>query len=228
MVKELVSKKDIRFIFIFLIFFTPIFISFYDNIHSQIVYSETGEIDNDLCLDGYNSTYNIDKSLNTANDFHNINFTNPSYLTTYDFSNDRIGSNPNRWYVSESGNTSIQVIPDLDNHSNVVELYDNDDRVNCNMSNSFSESIVSGSISLLFRSTKDNLVDNHFIYIYDGIIENGLKIKHYKNGWYSYEYNIYGKICDFNANQWYYIEISFDCIEGYYDVIIKKDNKTGT
>ena len=227
MVKELVSKKDIRFIFIFLIFFTPIFISFYDNIHSQIVYSETGEIDNDLRLDGYNSTYNIDKSLNTANDFHNINFTNPSYLTTYDFSNDRIGSNPNRWYVSESGNTSIQVIPDLDNHSNVVELYDNDDRINCNISNIFSESVVSGSISLLFRATMNDLTDNHFIYIYNGIIENGLKIKHHINGWYSYEYNIYGKICDFNANQWYYIEISFDCIEGYYDVIIKKDNKTG-
>ena len=226
------QKIITRLIFIGLFLFSSINILLYNTIYFQIFSdSGEGEINYGLYYDRYNSTYDINGSLSmtndTPNDYHNINFTNPSYLTTYDFSNDRIGSNPHRWDVSESGNTSIQVIPDLDNHSNVVELYDNDDGINCNMSNIFSESIVSGSISLLFRSTKDNLADNHFIYIYDGNIENGLKIKHHTHVWYSYEYGTYGTVCNFIANQWYYIEISFDCKEGYYDIIIRKDNKTG-
>jgi len=222
------QKIITRLIFIGLFLFSSINILLYNTIYFQIFSdSGEGEINYDLCLDGYNSTYNIDKSLNTANDLHNINFTNPFPLTTYDFSDDHIGSNPNGWNVSESGDTSIQIISDLDNHSNVVELYDNDDIINCNMFNIFSESIVSGSISFLFKSTKDSLSDNHYIYIYDKNIENGLRIKHHTNIWCSYELKIYGNICNFIANQWYYIEISFDCKEGYYDVIIRKDNKTG-
>ena len=60
-----------------------------------------------------------------------------NYFGINDFRKDAINVHPNGWLVREHKNTHIKVIGEKDNHSKVVEIWDDTTSANCEMWDTF-------------------------------------------------------------------------------------------
>ncbi|HUY00172.1 MAG TPA: hypothetical protein VMV49_11495, partial [Candidatus Deferrimicrobium sp.] len=74
---------------------------------------------------------------------------NFDYLGKYSFTNDADGGNPTEWTVDEPGGSHVNVIPGLDGHHKVVELYRSDSNAP-NTENTFPSKAASSGYEIEF------------------------------------------------------------------------------
>ncbi|MFX1476671.1 MAG: hypothetical protein ACFFCI_00940 [Promethearchaeota archaeon] len=153
-----------------------------------------------------------------------ISSASGTYPATYSFTDDAVGGNPTDWTVYETGGT-VNVIADLDGHSQIVELHDTGTYVE--MYNAISQ--TSGTIEAWIR-TSDATYTNLF-YITDdnngGGTENGvwMGIDHEKIYYYDGSSH---DIMDASDDTWYHIKIQFDTTDWHLWVDgVSKDGGAG-
>ncbi|NHI92062.1 MAG: hypothetical protein EAX96_06125 [Candidatus Lokiarchaeota archaeon] len=163
--------------------------------------------------DNYYFTENVDNKivLNSTGHF----FTNESF-TSYSSGNFITQSHP-RWDLnSAGGGSSITILSELDNHKNVLRLYDTFE-YNDHIASLDLENVDNGNVTFFWR-TDNALLQNYFT-MSDGSL-SGIRLM-IGNGYFNY-YNEtgYESFEPALANQWYFMKIVFNFSIMKYDVYI--------
>ena len=172
------------------------------------------ELTRDPANPNYNDDVNITAHITDNTEITIVDIeTNSShendYLGTYSFTNDIIGDHPSGWTVYENFMCHADVIAELDGHSNVVEIYDDNDFGHADMYNTFPAQ-SNGSIEFWLRlesisyhiSAIPFLLEDgtNIIYISFNAIDGF--IRYYDGNWH----NIFQPQVD----QWYHIKIDWN------------------
>jgi len=124
------------------------------------------------------------------------------YDSTFDFSCDDIGSKPLGWSISAIGNSSIEIIKEIDGQKKVVEYFINSSQYN-KMKNTFSKKSY-GSIEFWIRTSNSsksfNILLRNDVNDVLGLILRNNKL---------YLQDTYYTISNISSNKWYHIRIDF-------------------
>jgi hypothetical protein len=135
-----------------------------------------------------------------------------SYNATWNFENDTIGENPSDWVIDETGG-SVRVLNSVGNHSNVVQLYDDDNIFTVQMYKNVNN-IAFGTVEFYWR------FDDVTQWTIFRFIGEGSQVMFYlmvlsgKFQYYNGSFNDIGKSAVIDT--WYHINISFECSNSGY------------
>jgi len=140
------------------------------------------------------------------------------YPATYGFENDIAGSDPVGWNVFE-GAGYVNVKDEMNNHKNVIEMYDNTNANHDELHNSFSLQ-TNGAIE--FWVLSDDVAQTFSIIILDdtatSVWGDGIGwLQIYQNK-FRYEDNAGWHVTTktLNDNIWYHVKVEFECSTGNY------------
>jgi len=144
-------------------------------------------------------------------DDNSFNMTNGNYTATYNFDSEmNFYDNFNYTY---SNNVVYSIENYQHNHLKVLEMYDNNNSVNMEITNRFSELRNYGTIEMWFYS--DNVYQESFISLKNNDIES-IRLRIYNN-YLQYYDSGYNNIIELNNDTWYRLAIDFECSErGYF------------
>ena len=173
----------------------------------------------------YDSDNTSDLFKKKENYFNNyLPKTSSGFKYDYDFTDDVDGEDPEGWTTFESGNSIVQVNESQGIQVKVVELYDNG--TNPQLHNYFT-SRNNGTIQAKVRMSNTG-ISSVYNKITAGLYNSDCYMFIRSYNWY-YGTNE-GNILLFSGvltNQWYWINLSFDCIEGIWNLEVRLDNSTG-
>ncbi|MHA1885102.1 MAG: SBBP repeat-containing protein, partial [Promethearchaeota archaeon] len=134
---------------------------------------------------------------------------------TFGFENDKVGENPDFFGVDETGG-EVNMVSELDGHKNIVGIFDTSGGDWPYFYNDFDTPLTHGSYEYWVRTTdasdfqglrlySGSIIDTNVMI--DLVIDNE-KFRYYDGSWHD--------IADCVDNQWYHIEIAFECTTGGY------------
>lgn len=174
--------------------------------------------------------YNFDQNFPYADyDSINIDYVNmrhsntitENFNGTFGFINDVIGQNPNGFTVSETGGT-VLVISGYDQHSKIVQLYDNNNGADVDLIRTLDTPQSYGTIEWWWK-TDDNSKGSQFTVSNSGtpilsILLDNSKLQYYDGSWH--DFSPYKQVF---PDLWYHVRIDFECTIGNYKGLSQYD-----
>ncbi|NVM55124.1 MAG: hypothetical protein HWN66_15570 [Candidatus Helarchaeota archaeon] len=128
------------------------------------------------------------------------------YLGLYSFANETIGAEPSNWNVYNDSNCSANIIAEIDGHSKVLKLHDENPVGIVYMNNIFSNNYTEGTIEFYWRTSSES--SSNIFQIWD----EGPVI-HFRNFEGEFDYwngTMYIPVCGSISNRWYHIKIDWN------------------
>ncbi len=138
------------------------------------------------------------------------------YPATYGFENDKVGENPEFFVIDETGG-EVNVVGEVGGHNNIIGLFDDSGGDWPYFYNTFETPQTFGTYEYWVRTTDASNFQG--LRLYSGaIIDTNVMIDFVLlNEKFQYYYNsAWHDITDCADNQWYHIEIAFECTTGGY------------
>lgn len=151
------------------------------------------------------------------------------YESIYSFRNDINEQNPNNFIVSEATDTHAHVIDNMDNHSKVLELYDNNDAGIAEIRQDFDEILSTGVISFWWMCL-DNFTSSYKLMYFQAFDNNDIEIIRI-----AFNFQLGSRISNNDGTgysviasnirmyQWYNIMIDFNCILDSFDFYVQNE-----
>ncbi|MHA1671117.1 MAG: Loki-CTERM sorting domain-containing protein [Promethearchaeota archaeon] len=138
------------------------------------------------------------------------------YPATYGFENDKAGDNPEYFTTDEAGG-EINIVDEVDGHKNVMGLFDEAGGVWPICYNTFDTPQTYGTYEYWVRTTDASNFQGLRLY-YGAIIDTNVMVDFViRAEKFQYYYNsAWHDVTDCVDNQWYHIEIAFECTTGGY------------